>query len=337
MSQLPQGESLAPSGTKVTRRSSTKESAPYKLPPFPQTAVSPDPHSPNHHRQHHHSNPQHHHPNIETALNTTAAHVFPEHLQPGKAGQDGLEKDKDVSHEGIEKQFQPPVPSPHEEKSEDRDPDQQPLMKGTPLDELKTPMFERSSAFGRPSKQRTSGSDETIQGVDNSRRQPAHTSVPDPFSPSPPPEEVDATSQDSSMAAKEGLPRPSESGAGQPVRPGFGAGREMGSVSSNSSLNFRFDADFEVRMGASALMSALNALPWEGDEDGNSSDEEDERPERQQTGQSAQAIPGRPKGEDNLPICSEIAQVLYNAYAQQHGCTHRSTPFDQCLHLQTKW
>lgn len=51
----------------------------------------------------------------------------------------------------------------------------------------------------------------------------------------------------------------------------------------------------QVRMGASALMSALNALPWEDEEDNgsssDSSEDEESRPSR--TGATAT----RPKGE----------------------------------------
>lgn len=64
------------------------------------------------------------------------------------------------------------------------------------------------------------------------------------------------------------------------VRPGMGPSKEIGSV----------------RMGASALMSALNALPWEDEEDNGSSsdssdDEGESRPQQSKTGATA----SRPK------------------------------------------
>jgi hypothetical protein len=77
-----------------------------------------------------------------------------------------------------------------EPSQEDRDPDQQPLMKGTPLDELKTPMFERP---GRGMLSRNPPED---SAVDAGRADEAATAV-----------------------------------AGKTQRPGFGAGKEMGSVS----------------------------------------------------------------------------------------------------------
>ena len=49
-------------------------------------------------------------------------------------------------------------------------------------------------------------------------------------------------------------------------------------------------------MGASALVSVLNAVPWE-DEDDNSSDEEDERQHRRIGGSLAHQKVERPKGE----------------------------------------
>ncbi len=54
----------------------------------------------------------------------------------------------------------------------------------------------------------------------------------------------------------------------------------------------------KVRMGASALFSALNALPWEGDEEDEESlsDEEDERPRRKMGATVVPQRAQRPKG-----------------------------------------
>lgn len=55
----------------------------------------------------------------------------------------------------------------------------------------------------------------------------------------------------------------------------------------------------KVRMGASALISALNALPWEGEEDEeeSSSDEEDERHRRKLGATMNPQKAQRPKGK----------------------------------------
>ena len=52
-------------------------------------------------------------------------------------------------------------------------------------------------------------------------------------------------------------------------------------------------------MGASALMSALNALPWEGEEDSSSSsdDEAEQGRDRGMGGSMRQTRDDRPKGE----------------------------------------
>jgi hypothetical protein len=53
-------------------------------------------------------------------------------------------------------------------------------------------------------------------------------------------------------------------------------------------------------MGTSALVSALNAIPWEGDENSDSSEDEDEYQEKHtaKMGQSVEPVPTtRPKGK----------------------------------------
>ena len=55
----------------------------------------------------------------------------------------------------------------------------------------------------------------------------------------------------------------------------------------------------KIRMGASALMSALNAIPWEDDEDddGSSSDEDDNRDFKRMGGSIMPQKASRPKGK----------------------------------------
>lgn len=53
----------------------------------------------------------------------------------------------------------------------------------------------------------------------------------------------------------------------------------------------------QVRMGTSALVSALNALPWDEDEDANSSDSDNEPQSSRGRAQAAQQKPTRPKGK----------------------------------------
>lgn len=262
MSNPQQGSSDLPyrtyTPTSIRSHASTRttDSVAPPQPPFRQAAVSPT--------QSTHSN--HPHPNIEDTLNATAAHVFPEQPAPNKRSEGG-EADKDVSHEGIDPHLKPPVPSPHEEKAEARDPDQTPLMKGTPLDELKTPMFERAGMFGKnagvenKTSQRRSGSDDTIHAMRGGTRVD-QSQVPDPFAPSPPPEEMDEDG-DLPQEMTGSVPAPRSAGARaaegavQPNRPGFGASKEIGSVCqmvysetlADSSLGphgrFSFDICFE--------------------------------------------------------------------------------------------
>ena len=75
------------------------------------------------------------HPRAEAFVNATAQHVFPE--RPGPKQGDGDERDKDVgvTQEGRTKG--------DKDEDEQEDEEQQPILIGTPLDEMKTPVFER--------------------------------------------------------------------------------------------------------------------------------------------------------------------------------------------------
>jgi hypothetical protein len=127
-------------------------------PLFESDATSPPPGS---QRQQNHD-PIAGHPHVEQMINATAKHVFPQQPGPNQRETGGS---KDVSREGLphvahrnhpssESQSQRPssrrqskaAGSDDEDNNdgEEKDPDQKPLMHGTPLDELKTPMFERS-------------------------------------------------------------------------------------------------------------------------------------------------------------------------------------------------
>jgi sterol 3beta-glucosyltransferase len=102
--------------------------------PFPARGTDPDP-------------APHIHPNTEALLNAAAKHVFPE--QPAPAVDD-----KDVTRE-----------SQNTKKGDGRGEDQRPLMYGTPLDEMQTPMFERSAPSFRRGMGGRRETSETVRGV----------------------------------------------------------------------------------------------------------------------------------------------------------------------------
>lgn len=83
-------------------------------------------------------------------------------------------------------------------------------------------------------------------------------------------------------------------------------------------------------MGASALMSALNALPWEDDEgDSSGSDEEESERPSGRMGQSVVAQPRqRPKGESNGWSPKESAQqvIVTRLHSSLHTIRPRSPP-----------
>lgn len=58
----------------------------------------------------------------------------------------------------------------------------------------------------------------------------------------------------------------------------------------------------QVRMGTSALISALNALPWDEEEGADSSDSEDELSAARGGRQAGTSKPTRPKGDTHTPV-----------------------------------
>ena len=66
-------------------------------------------------------------------INATAQHIFPEQPAPSKA--EGVQKE--VKRDGVDSET---------EGEEERD--EEPLIGGTPLEEMKTPMVEAGSYFG---------------------------------------------------------------------------------------------------------------------------------------------------------------------------------------------
>ena len=187
-------------------------------PPFPQPAVSPtSTHTPLSPRQ-----PPPHHPHIEDAINATAAHVAPEHPAPRREPGEG----QDVSHEGIgrDNEVHSRTPQPGEGKRrEERDPSQMPIIKGTPLDEMRTPMFERSSAFPQMDAPST-----RQQGAIGSLPERRSQEVEDPFEQSPPSSPSTPQPRDGRAGEEDIIAQ--QMGKAAP-RPGFGASHEMGSVS----------------------------------------------------------------------------------------------------------
>lgn len=159
----------------------TPEEAVHSLPPFPPAGVSPDD-----------RNQPPPHPNAEALFNATAQHVFPEKPAPredegGKKGviRDGLDGDGDLDEEGEERE-------------------EEPIMRGTPLEEMETRMLERRSLLAE---YKTRGRNES--GAQNGGA---------PLVKVPEDEEV------------EGLTPARSTGPGA-GKPGFGLMRDMGSVS----------------------------------------------------------------------------------------------------------
>ena len=203
------------------------------------------------------------HPHMEQVLNATAKHVFPEQPSPDESKTGGS---KDVTKEGLphvaKRSSDPSRQARHarrrqdkirngedddsdieeQDDAEERDPDQKPLMHGTPLDELKTPMFERSRGVLDMKPATSPGVIEP--GMSKLAVHDEH-------------DEHDETSPSAKDVPN--VPAPRQAGMQQETQPERPPMRGMGSV----------------RMGTSALVSALNALPWEGDEEmSDSSDEE---------------------------------------------------------------
>lgn len=219
-------------------------------PPFPPKGVSPIPGSSNVARQ-----PQH--PHAEDVFNAAATHTMPDY--PAPQAQSPVDGKKDVTREGIDQRHlgdqhrhhqahhlspqqrsqriaeeaekytsERPPKSPavrdraarkvdHEDEDsdssqEDRDPDQQPLIKGTPLDELKTPMFERP-AGGMLSRNATATAGQPGLRLAQDRID-EHATPHAEFG-------KDVGHVDEAATAV----------VGKTQRPGFGAGKEMGSVS----------------------------------------------------------------------------------------------------------
>lgn len=92
-------------------------------------------------------------PQIENILDTAVKHVVPENPAP-KAGE---EKSQDVEHERGAEEL---------DQKEDEEDEQKPLMAGTPLDELRTPMFEESKQLGfNPAQQGNTGRLDPVREV----------------------------------------------------------------------------------------------------------------------------------------------------------------------------
>ncbi|WVR05782.1 hypothetical protein IAU60_002807 [Kwoniella sp. DSM 27419] len=212
--------------------------------PFPPAGTYPD------NRQ-----PEHKHPNTEAFINAATKHVFPEKPAPSAIGRDAEgPEEKGALKEGEETK---------EEKEEI------PIIGGTPLDEMgQTPGLEvPPNRFNFP-KQGDDG--DKPEGSKSSGPPQSHETIhehPDEESAHQQTQHAPSSAASSQVPAKQKAPAAPLSAEeknkevgflpGQ-QRPGFGAGKDLGSV----------------RMGTSALVSALNALPW--DDDGSSSDSSDE-------------------------------------------------------------
>lgn len=160
-------------------------------PPFPQPVVDPAARK-----------PPAKHPNAEALLNAAAKHVFPESEQtkvpPTKAEN---HPKSGVTREGrVEK---------GDEDSSKRDREEEPIVAGTPLDEMtpmETPMQSGSGSGGFPFTRPRKATSELMG-----------TTIPE------------------GEAVNSGLTAGEEEFSVKAVRPGFGAGKEIGSVSLRNS------------------------------------------------------------------------------------------------------
>ncbi|ORY29024.1 hypothetical protein BCR39DRAFT_559323 [Naematelia encephala] len=231
-------------------------------PLFPLNATDPDTRS-----------PPPHHPHAEALLDAAAQHVFPR-----RAPKEDEEKPKQD------------IQQTEGDDADDEDDQQEPIMRGTPLDDLRTPMFEE------PNDDAHRGKTDFRRKIDAVRHDTTETLRPVEEMEKP----IIKLRQDTQSGGHVLEPDSPSSHAG---RPGFGAMRDMGSV----------------RMGASALISALNALPWDGDEEGDSSDSEEE--ERQV------AAGRRPKMAHVGSSLHTIRPMVSNSTVKPHPSQSLHFPF----------
>ena len=288
------------------------------LPPFPPAGASPDTRS-----------PAHPHQNAEDLLNAAAQHVFPEHPAPQRSPAD---ERKGVTKEG---RISPGDRDGSKRAKEGKAREEEPLLGGTPLDEmtpLKTPgiLLGGQPGFPFPPKRTASsstitpahrqGSGDTLNAVAKGgsigaipENEPLQTDLPPMQSESQP---------DSAATVRRPDLRAHDYGSVcsfLTISYHFGRRKKRSELTCLSSvfdrlaphlvyfntlriahttslLCLRFHlARKQVRMGASALMSALNALPWDDDAEGSSSDSDDD------SGRGARVPPpstsaARPKG-----------------------------------------
>ena len=124
------------------------------------------------------------HPHAEDVINATAQHVFPERPAPRQ----GEGADKDVRRDGV-----------ISESEDDAEREEEPIIGGTPLEDIKTPMLERGSFINS-----RSGGESTIPRI-----------------------EVPTKAPEEEEAGAAVVPTK----AGNAARPGLSAMRDTGSVS----------------------------------------------------------------------------------------------------------
>jgi sterol 3beta-glucosyltransferase len=242
-------------------------------PPFPKPAVSPGLNA-----------PQPGHSGAEAFINAAAKHIIPDHPAPRK------EDEGDEAEHGAQGHPQSRGSSPARSEREE-----EPIIGGTPLDELKTPGFERAG-FNMTSSSSSAG------GVPAPKRRETSETV------------HAMPKEQSSNAVQNSAGEPSK---GRPTAPRFDsvshgaylAGPHDSAVvwSCTGTKYLAWPAcvtvhtDDQVRMGTSALMSALNAMPWDSDEeDASSSSDEDEPSVQSGRPNATSSRPSRPQCESSL-------------------------------------
>ncbi|KAK8865790.1 hypothetical protein IAR55_000937 [Kwoniella newhampshirensis] len=229
-------------------------------PPFPQAGTGPDPRGPI---------PRH--PHAETFINAATKHVFPTMPAPSADERKG---DSMLSSQGKDGGLRHASSAQQEEEDDDDEREEEPLIGGTPLDEMgPTPGLETGVRFKlsltpekkKKEEQEVDAGDQGSEMYDEE----AERQGGDVFGTNPAPSRRVGQLQENRQQERWGV-----SPMNKQDRPAFGAGKDLGSI----------------RMGASALISALNALPWEGDDSSDDDDDEEDTPYTAQLRGAASAI-----------------------------------------------
>ncbi|WVQ71264.1 hypothetical protein IAR50_000790 [Cryptococcus sp. DSM 104548] len=288
------------------------DSAPQQ-PPFPTTGIA------------HDSPPSHPRQVAESLVNTVAQHTIPTEppsaeeaaQQPSCSQTASMKPDTDAPFEGVKKSESTP-PDDTGRPVALPDTDSQAATTSAPSPISSSPRY--PSSYDRPDEATT---DRTYESSSYEARPGSSDDMGPPIV--PPDSEAQgvrfSTSSPISYTPRERSPEDqvnenavetASRSSSYEARPGFGISREIGSI----------------RMGASALVSALNALPWDDeDEEADEEDEEDLAPSKPVTGSASvmQENVRRPK----LP---KLGSSLHTIRPLSNPATPLPTPYAHPSH-----